>query len=700
MHDWFKKNQKTLMAVFGSLLMVTFLISGNVGRSMTRTRDNGRMIGKAGKFVLYQANAREAQVEWQQLLRSGVTESLGFGLASEMRDHPELLAMLVEEATRRGISVSDDMVQNVLKNDLPMLSFGEASLREKTARDFLLIKALRDLYTAPAKYTEPMWQHDLAGRQKLSLDIVTFEDSAQVVPPPTDQQIATLFDQYKNVPPGSAVSASNPFGFGYKVPDRVTLQYVTIPRDAVIAAVLARHSNPASPGTPDYSVLEQATVLYLENKSSYDVSIAAPSTAPSATDATGSSPSTAPSSSIRAHTFSALPPSVKTRLVDDVLAAEADELTRQIAGAVHDRMSADASHYPEVIFTPTTGPSTLPSTSPSISTAASTAPAKSPELTSPATNTPSTQAATGTAATTQPGIAVSNTIHIGGYIDEPLDSRPRLAAIAAELSAQFHVQLVVGSQDTWMAAKELPGLKEIGGARSSTGESLAQLAENAAPFNPAHAGLKLWQPSATLKDDIGGSSFVFRLSGASPSFVPDLTMVRAAVAQDATTKAQFEAATDAANRIVDASKTVAFGKVVTSLHIQPTSTGLFDASRVMSGGDPRRPSVMDSMIPNYLAAPDVTKAVAAKAEDLLTNQATAETPHPLGVVPLAADRRVLLLHLANTTLAGTEEGLQFEKMEEGAYKSRLQGEAIADSTLTYAAVAARLGYQPEAASKE
>ncbi len=52
-------------------------------------------------------------------------------------------------------------------------------------------------------------------------------------PEPTDEQIAAHFEKYKSLPPGE----SEPYGFGYRIPDRVKLVYLSVPYDAVLDTV-------------------------------------------------------------------------------------------------------------------------------------------------------------------------------------------------------------------------------------------------------------------------------------------------------------------------------------------------------------------------------------------------------------------------------------------------------------------------------
>jgi hypothetical protein len=59
---------------------------------------------------------------------------------------------------------------------------------------------------------------------------------AETQPEPTQQEISEHFDRYKKFFAGT-VSDQNPYGFGYKLPDRVPLQYIAVKLDDVSGIV-------------------------------------------------------------------------------------------------------------------------------------------------------------------------------------------------------------------------------------------------------------------------------------------------------------------------------------------------------------------------------------------------------------------------------------------------------------------------------
>lgn len=78
---------------------------------------------------------------------------------------------------------------------------------------------------------------DLAARVGGRLLLIPAEKFAEDAPQPTDEQITAHFERYKNDLPGEGEH-----GFGYRLPDRVSLEYIEIPFESAMAKVkVAEH---------------------------------------------------------------------------------------------------------------------------------------------------------------------------------------------------------------------------------------------------------------------------------------------------------------------------------------------------------------------------------------------------------------------------------------------------------------------------
>jgi hypothetical protein len=82
-------------------------------------------------------------------------------------------------------------------------------------------------------------RHDISwGGETINVEFVRFNSSvfAETEDEPTEQEILAHFDRHKKFFAGS-VSEENPYGFGYKLPNRVRLEYITVKLDDVSEAV-------------------------------------------------------------------------------------------------------------------------------------------------------------------------------------------------------------------------------------------------------------------------------------------------------------------------------------------------------------------------------------------------------------------------------------------------------------------------------
>src|SRR3954470_13147521 len=112
--------------------------------------------------------------------------------------------------------------------------------------ELLLVRQASLRAASAVKVSQPMVQRQLAeSGQSLTVDVADFTtakymDKAQS-PPPTAEQLKTQFEKYGEEIKGSPTE-SNPFGFGYKYPHRVKLQYIAIPKSDVRKSVEATRS--------------------------------------------------------------------------------------------------------------------------------------------------------------------------------------------------------------------------------------------------------------------------------------------------------------------------------------------------------------------------------------------------------------------------------------------------------------------------
>ena len=405
MNKFIRRYQKQLLAVFGVLLMIVFIIPSSMKSGRTATR---RVVGHVGKEPVYADEKTQAAADWQILHQIGAylpfipdqnsfsqpwaprpapySARLGVGLSNAIDADPDLYLLMQKEAAARGITVSADQVNTVVANDLYLMRdlhpspdvMGEEkfnNLVNAVAR-FLPVAMLKDRVVSDVKITQPMWKHALAQTQapKLAIAQFTSAEFAPSVPAPTSQQLQAFYDKYSKVIADKDRATDDSLGFGYSLPDRIKLQYLMVPQKQVKQAVNASRK------PYDWEVDER--MYYYDHQQNFvrpapkptsapttQAATTQPSTQVAATQAATTRPSTQVASTEPAATPSAEPTTrpfteVQSEIADTVMQKPIADLTDKITAAIAARLSADAAKEAPATA-PTTGPTTSPTTAPS-----------------------------------------------------------------------------------------------------------------------------------------------------------------------------------------------------------------------------------------------------------------------------------------------------------------------------------------------
>ena len=163
--------------------------------------------------------------------------------------------LLTEEARQAGIRLPDENAGKILADKIPGL-FNSATYQqlisvlvkqngiseEKMLSTFgKLIAVLKysEVMCSSEDVTTEQIRHTFKSQSEtMNVEIVRF-DSAVFVKDrsePSKQQISEQFEKYKSFFPAD-VSKDNPYGFGYKLPDMVQIEYIAIKLDDVAAIV-------------------------------------------------------------------------------------------------------------------------------------------------------------------------------------------------------------------------------------------------------------------------------------------------------------------------------------------------------------------------------------------------------------------------------------------------------------------------------
>jgi PAS domain-containing protein len=294
-----RKHQKKVMAFFGVGLMIAFAASSNPGRNAGGT--SRQIIGKMNDGPIYNTDLAEARWEWVALSRyvtftrhnpyTGQEELVPMVASyfpsssiTEIEQKPELFLLLKREAIDANVQINKDDVQDIMTNHYSPPAGADEDTYERVSdavSDLLRISANFNRLASDVKVSEPMRNLELAkALQKIQLNVVELAASRYLskVPAPTTQAAAEQFAKFATVDPGKPEKPGNPFGFGYKLPDRVKLQYLEIDRGAAEKIVEATK-------TPyDWDV--DARIYYLQHQDEFPTTQATTASGAAATATT------------------------------------------------------------------------------------------------------------------------------------------------------------------------------------------------------------------------------------------------------------------------------------------------------------------------------------------------------------------------------------------------------------------------------
>ena len=370
-----RNNQKKFIAGTGVVLMITFAAgyggpAGN-GRGHAADREIGRVGGKAVMASDAIGAQRELAAVNQYARRFGsppsggpspslLDRALGADVAANLRQRPELFVLLRREALNAGVVPNPTQAQQLLDEtlggtgpdgspvDAPSPDSDTYKVVQEGVTDLLTVVNYYGRVTAALKPSRPAVDRELgttAQTIQLTLVPVPAEGFKAQVPPPTTQQVADQFKRFADTPAGRPDPVANPFGFGYRVPMLVNLQYVRLTRDAVEKAVVATKS--------DYDWEVDARKLYHAHPEQF--AVAPPTTRP--TDAPGPAV-TPPFEKVRDDALRSLRGPLIQALQDQVQQFLAGALARDYA-AYRSAVTAGSTVPATPVGQPYSGPSYL-----------------------------------------------------------------------------------------------------------------------------------------------------------------------------------------------------------------------------------------------------------------------------------------------------------------------------------------------------
>ena len=272
MYRYFDKHGKKTLAIFGAFLMVAFLLPTSGLNCGHGGGTHGALAGKpvnaadidAAKYRLESlqnllvTDPRSGQPEsaWDRIFGFTGDPAAAGRLYQQLNDNALTWFLLVSEARNASSLPSEQEIDEffttqanpqVIVQHRPTLiikPLKNESVIEDMRQSIRVALSVRDHFIrslSRVKISQPMIEQVLAERAqevKARLAIFNADDYAAQVTEPTDDELKVQFDAFAATAPGAFDKRKNPFGFGYRVPDRVRVQYFVVPLAEIEASVI------------------------------------------------------------------------------------------------------------------------------------------------------------------------------------------------------------------------------------------------------------------------------------------------------------------------------------------------------------------------------------------------------------------------------------------------------------------------------
>ncbi len=665
MYRLIQRHGKKIMAVMAAFLMVTMALP-----SFSRFGGGGGgadAVGKMGSDAITNAEVFHAHQAWELMSRTPFITAqqpdradrsiaqvfLPATAIAQIREHPIMFLLLQKEAQKMSITVSNDQLNGMIEN-IPTLKTGDPD-RDDDLRaalsQLLLVRQAYERASSAIKITQPMIVQQLAAMgQSLTLNTVELNASQYTskVPPVSPEQLKAQFDQFAGLLKG-AIYADNPFGFGYKFPDRVKIQYISTPR-AQVRAFVEANTAPGKPKDP-YEWEVEAQKYYRQNQTEFATTqpaqTTAATTAPATTTAAASQPAIKP--------FTAVRDEIRTKLID----AATDRRMAQIQEKITGTLATDFAAWNSATKGGTTLPSNLPHSS----------------------------------------------------LGVPYDSIDYLQKLAAQIQSTFGILPSTQSiANAWLTAEQLGALPGIGqaGLSGGAGQSLPfphYIMGFTADFLPTEQRtesgvLQHFEPTRPMRD-AAGVVYIARVSAADPTHKPaSLTEVEQQVRADVISKAAYDLAKADATKMLEQAratdlKTAAAGKPIVKIGPMVRQPG-----QPVPGLSLQRPASDEFLIDAFkLVSKSTTQPTAAPTTATATTTApaiaTAGTGKPKALIELESTGRIYVAEIADLQALWTN---QSRGMEEAQLTMMLKGELdqrFSRDWFDFDSVSTRLAFVPE-----
>lgn len=579
-------------------------------------------------------------------------EAAGEPLFAAVDSNDEMFMLLVREAQSLGIGVSADLVDSILAGRQITKESPDYEILRRAVHDFLLVNNAASRAASVAKVSSAARDYYKASNdQQIAVNLIEYDakDFLKQVPEPADGQIQEHFAKYKET-----LAADSPNGFGYKYPNRVKYDALTIKKDDVRKAI-----KPV-----------QTTDLYLyyeKNKSGREfIGTTLPSTKPEDKFTLDSGPTT------RLMPFEEVRDKIKKKLEDE----RTDELYARVREVVRSTLRADFEAWQAAIE------------------ASKPAPASSLGV---------------------PYDSFDYLKKLRDKVQADLSVALTIEQQDAWQSADSLKDAPIGklAMETEGSGEIVPPQYLTSRVKKFLTEDQIKL-PNVREGKP----IALWEPTSHFIDMAETQSTIARVTAADPSHIPaTLEEVKAKVAADVKLAAAYEKAKQAAQAAVDAAKTGKWlQSIANEQNKKLVTTGLFSAPSTFVTGYELKPAsekiFVQAAVKLLATAPRTGQAIkplpatTQSTTKPATKPATAPTVpssfalHPVGVIELPAEAKVLAAEVDQLKPNWYRENESLRDASLAAGLRALDERYLRTGWLNYSNLKTRLNYQPPAGGRE
>lgn len=243
MIKFMRKHNKKLLAIFASGLLIVWLGSSAL-QEMFRTDPRDEIVGSAfgqefSGVDLGQAHLRTDVLGMMSIMWDRPWGGGAYNLPIKPVDHLTWF-LLDQEARQSGIQVPRSEVDRLVKSS-PQRGRAMEVIRDRRAvsietikdwiGDFMRINRVGQLAATSVKVSIPEIEHfvrDTGEKIKVRMAVLRADDFGDPEAKLDDAQLQDHFHKYKKLLPGEGEH-----GFGYKLPDRIRVQYIVADVDKV-----------------------------------------------------------------------------------------------------------------------------------------------------------------------------------------------------------------------------------------------------------------------------------------------------------------------------------------------------------------------------------------------------------------------------------------------------------------------------------